>query len=303
MENVILYISGERGVSVLQRLVSSKHRVRSVVVPGPISTNIDYRQICDQYGIVLKVVEDVNSEAYRQSLLSDDLPDIGIICGFPTIFRDQLIPIPKYGTINLHAGKLPEYRGGSPLNWQLINGEKEITISVIQVDSGIDTGPILAEHKFPVSLNDDISDVHKAANNAFPNLVESVLDQMEKDGVDGRPQVIEEGCYWHQRNIADGRISWREATSTQVHDLVRALTKPYPGAFSYLGHRKVVIYKTSLPTKKIMGTPGHVCWVQGDGPFVICRDRGIRLEEYEILGAGSLRLHSGSILHEYPHFA
>jgi methionyl-tRNA formyltransferase len=299
MENIVLYISGDRGVSVLQNLIYTSHKVAKVVTPGPITSKIDYRQLCYQNHIDLLEIDDVNAGYHREQLISGGPPNIAIICGFPTIFRKSLIDIPKYGTINLHAGKLPEYRGGSPLNWQLINGEDDITISIIQVDAGIDTGPVLAVSNFPISSDTDICEVHETVNGLFPSLVESLLVQIENRTVVTKEQNSEGSCYWHQRNIGDGRISWQDLDAVRVHNLVRAITRPYPGAFCFWHTDKVTIFKTSISEREIRGTPGHVCWVQGDGPYVICRDRAIRLEEYEIADAPNKRLPTGALLQDH----
>ena len=97
--------------------------------------------------------------------------DFNLVCGFPYIFKKKIIIAPKYCTLNLHGGKLPEYRGGSPLNWQIINNEKYIGISVIKMDLKIDQGPVISEGKFLLKKNFDIKKVHSIANNLFPRLL------------------------------------------------------------------------------------------------------------------------------------
>ena len=90
------------------------------------------------------------------------------------------ISISKYGCINLHGGRLPKYRGSSPMNWALINGDNNFTITIIQVDACVDTGDVLIEKTFPINDNDTIAELHKIANKIFPELLIKVLNQIEK---------------------------------------------------------------------------------------------------------------------------
>jgi methionyl-tRNA formyltransferase len=296
MDGIVLYLNGQRGISVLRSIVRVGHGVMCVVVPTKNVGKTEFREACKQCGVSLKGVENVNSEQYLASFPVGKKPRLGIICGFPTIFKAELINQPQFGTINLHAGKLPQYRGGSPLNWQLIQGEKEISISVIQVDEGIDTGIILTERSFPVAFEDDIDDVHKKANKLFPILVEEVLKRFDQDIFDGRSQIEVNASYWHQRNNYDGLLDWNRLPAEHVHNLVRAITRPYPGAFTYWGSKRVRIYKTNVPKENVRGVSGRVCWIQGKGPFVVCADKAILLIDYIIEGSESARLPLGARL-------
>ena len=94
-------------------------------------------------------------------------PELFIVAGFSEIFEEKLLDLPKFGTLNLHGGPLPKYRGGSPLNWQMINDEPDITISIIQMDKGIDTGDVLGEKTFSYSDEETIVDIHRKANKHF----------------------------------------------------------------------------------------------------------------------------------------
>lgn len=299
MDGIVLYLNGQRGISVLKSIVKAGHGVTRVVVPIKNVGKSEFPEACKQCGVSLKGVENVNSEQYLKSFPVGEKPRLGIICGFPTIFKAEIINQPQFGTINLHAGKLPQYRGGSPLNWQLVQGEKEISISVIQVDEGIDTGIILTERCFPVAFEDDIDDVHKKANKLFPILVEDVLKRFDQDIFDGRSQIEVNASYWHQRNNYDGLLDWNRLPAEHVHNLVRAITRPYPGAFTYWGSKRVRIYKTSVPKENVRGVSGRVCWIQGKGPFVVCADRAILLIDYVIEGNESARLPLGAHLDSY----
>ena len=208
-------------------------------------------------------------------------PHLSIVAGYSQIFQERLINLPKFGTINLHAGPLPKYRGGSPLNWQIINGEKYIGISIIKMSEGIDEGLVLKKKYFLLKKNDDIQTVHKKVNKLFPDILINILKDIfnKKD----RPvkQIEKKAQYWHQRSDLDGRINWHLMKCNEIHNLIRALTKPYNGAYTYFNNLKVTIYKSRISNKKFCGTPGRVVKIKNNNLLVICADYGLCIEEYK----------------------
>ena len=169
-----------------------------------------------------------------------------LVGGFPYILKKKVFALPKIGSINLHGGPLPKYRGGSPLNWQIINNEKYIGLSAIKINEGIDTGEIILQKKFKLKLNDDINSVHKKANKIFPLLAKEAIKKL-KNKVQLRSQTKKNNTYFKQRSKKDGKIKIDRASSFKTFNLIRAITKPYPGAFCFDDYGKeVILYKSSL---------------------------------------------------------
>jgi methionyl-tRNA formyltransferase len=222
-------------------------------------------------------------------------PTIAIVAGFSSIFHLDLITVPALGVLNLHGGRLPQYRGGSPLNWQMIQGENPVGISVARMDAGIDTGDILAEADIEIGPRDTISDLHARANVLFAEMVLRVLSDIEAGRSLGRPQPAGQGCYWHQRSDADGCVDWIHWTATRADRFVRALTRPYPGAWSSIAGRRVRIFASEVPELRLMGTAGRICYIQKQGPYVVCADRAILVMSYVIEGEPDARLRHGDI--------
>lgn len=215
--------------------------------------------------------------------LRAEAPDLILVTGLTKILPDGVLDFPKFGTFNLHAGRLPHYKGGSPLNWQILNGEEKIGVSLIRlVPGGIDIGPIVGESTFPLEDSDDILTVHQKANQHFGNLVHDFFSAFLNGAeICEKPQVVEGSGYWHQRSDEDGQIRWREMTAQQVRNSVRALTHPYPGAFSKsVKHGRVRFWKVELSSIFVRGTPGKVVFANGEGPFVVCKDSAVRVVEY-----------------------
>jgi len=210
-------------------------------------------------------------------------PDLAILCGYTKILKEPFISLPRLGTINLHGGKLPEYRGASVLNWQIINGEKEGGIAILCVDEGIDTGGILAEARFPIARTDTINDVVEKTNKLFPAMLVETLRQLEAGAARPKPQP-NAGAYWHKRNPEDGRIFWARQSAENIYNLVRALTKPYPGAFTFLEGKKVFVWQTRVPDVVFRGVPGRIVRRLGNGFVAVAADAGLVFTDYEVEG-------------------
>ena len=292
---IVIFLNGSRGAAVLKAILAlSDVQVSAVVTPPkfdissinflPSGKNIDHLEL-----------KDVNAEASLAQLTAYN-PNVFLIAGYSTIFKAPLLAIPSLGVLNLHAGPLPDYRGGSPLNWQIINGESSAGISVIRVDEGIDTGPVIAETNFEIGSRDTIRDLHKKANDLFPGLVvEAIIKLKSKDPL-GRVQTEANAQYWHQRSDADGHLDFRHMRAVEADRMIRALTNPYPGSYAYCEGHKVRLFAADLPHMCIKGTPSRVCFIQGKGPYVVCAERAILITNYEFEDMPNLRLRHGQYL-------
>lgn len=293
MDRLVVFLNGGRGLNVILAAMAAGHRIETVFVPKKLLH--DVTDSCKEMGVRSAVADNVNDPDFRAQLRSMD-PKLAIIAGFPTIFQRQTYEIPEFGTINLHAGRLPEYRGGSPLNWQILAGEPEAGISVIRVNDGIDSGPVLADGTFPIEPTDDIASVHEKANHLFCRLVVDVIAKLESGRLQPRVQDEARARYWHQRTAADGRIMFHQMTAVTVHNLIRAVARPYPGAYAFLGDTAVKVFAATMPSLDVRGVPGRVVWLQGQGPHVICADRALLLTDYVIEGRPGAKLPHGALL-------
>ena len=208
-------------------------------------------------------------------------PDLGIVSGFSFIFPKEILDLTKLGFWNLHAGKIPEYRGGSPLNWQLINGEKDIGISILKMTERIDDGLIMGQSTFKIEQNDTILELHNKTNIYFSKLICELLINFEKTLLDAKPQTESSASYWHQRGDADGLINPLTQGAEYIERMVRALTKPYPGAWFKINGEKIRVFKCKLTDKSYKGTPGKILKLKGQNPILITTTGAIELIEVE----------------------
>ena len=140
--NLVLFISGRRGQVVYSKLKEKNFNILKIVV-GNLSDLYQPELFSE---LELAIVDKINDKLFINEIKNLNV-DYFILSGFKQILKKELLSIPSKGTINLHGGKLPEYRGGSPLNWQIINSEDYAYISTILTDEGIDTGNILTRKK------------------------------------------------------------------------------------------------------------------------------------------------------------
>ena len=273
---ISLFFNNYRGVKVLNYLLKKRLNINHIfltkkylnkkIINEVIKTKINFSLIKK-----LKSRRIYNHLKYRT--------DLSIICGFPHIFNNKLINLCSYGMLNCHAGKLPQYRGGSPLNWQMINGEKYIGISVIKINEGIDTGEIVEEKKFKLLKKYNIKDVHQIANKKFPLLVYNSVKKIVI-GKKLKKQENKYSRYYRQRKIEDSKVNFKKMSTKKLDCFIRALNDPYPNAYFYFKKKIVKIQK--IKYKKINLKPGEIR-IADNNFYVGCKKNAVELVNYKIV--------------------
>ena len=286
----IVYLANNvRGVRCLEWIIAGGFDVRSVVVhhgapDGPPETSV--KQCALKHGIPILAPRDINDPEVisRLALLK---PDLMVMSGYTRILREKILAVPPLGTINLHGGRLPHYRGASPINWQIINGEKIGACTILYADEGIDTGDIIIEQEYEILPEDTATTVLEKTLEIFPGLLVKALRQIQGGTATRVPQDRSAGAYYAKRYPQDGRILWDRMTAEMVHHLCRALTPPYPGAFTCLNGKKVIVWKTRLLDETVKGVPGRITLKTPAGVVAIACDRGILLETIQPEGSSA----------------
>ncbi|MCF8482209.1 MAG: hypothetical protein K9H25_17430 [Rhodospirillum sp.] len=279
MDGIVVFLNGDRGLHALRALVEGGHGIAAVVIPpgrAPLARTITGLTAPQRTPVLAEA--NINAPDCVNRLRTPR-PTLFLIAGFSTLFHPPLLSLPTLGTLNLHAGRVPEYRGGSPLNWQIINGESEVGLSILLTGEGLDDGPVIAETRLPLAPEATIATLHDDANTAFGPLILKAIERLEK-GDRGSPQDDSRACYWHQRGDQDGQLRPDLRTATEAYDFVRALTSPYPGAWVQddTGVR-VRLLVVQVPDVIIRGQPGRICRIHNLGLFLVCKDRAIQIIE------------------------
>jgi len=186
---------------------------------------------------------------------------------------------PAYG---LHASLLPDYAGGAPLVWALINGESEVGITMFRLADGIDDGDIAGQRSTSVSDEDTIATVYSRIEDLAVELVRDTVPALLTGALVAVPQPAAGRRVFPQRGPEDGVIDWRWP-ACRVRNFVRAQTRPYPGAFSDAGNVRVRFWAVDALPTRLSGAAGAVV-ADSDGIAVICGDgHALRLIDYEVI--------------------
>lgn len=225
----------------------------------------------------------INTQSFIEQAKSYDC-DLFVSMSFNQIFKEPLINLPKYNTINCHAGKLPFYRGRNVLNWVLINDEKEFGITVHFMDEGIDTGDIILQTSYSILESDNYATLLEKAYFGCAELLYKAIKQIQSNTYKTIRQtdIHPIGLYCGKRIEGDEIINWN-STSRELFNFIRAICRPGPIAHTTCKGRTVKInqarYIENAPT--YINTPGQVLKKTQEGFLVKTKDSFIEILDFE----------------------
>lgn len=265
-----------RGIACLDAVRAAGHDIVAVLAHAGSQRN-EFVDGARARGYDILQPGDLGDAALHEALRARR-PEVTVLAGYGPIIKQPLIALAPLGCVNLHGGRLPQYRGSSPMNWALINGETEFTISITSVDGGVDTGPVLSERTFPIGPDDTIADLQAIADRTFPEMLVEVLRQVAAGEL--RPRVQDQCAagYYPLRFPDDGLILWDTCTAGQAHNRIRALTDPYPGAFTFWNGQRVTLLRSRAAKRAHFGEPGRVYLKSHLGLLVCALDRCLWIE-------------------------
>jgi len=225
-----------------------------------------FDEITNQYKIKNVKVKNINDKSNLE-LIKKIKPDLILVMGWSQIIKNEILSIPKICTIGSHPTELPKYRGRAPLPWTILKNLPESALTFFYVDEDIDHGDILDQRRFQISKNDDVSDLYKKMVNIGKIMIHENL-LLIRDGIQKRITQDESKFleYWPKRTPKDGRINWNEKNET-IHNLIRATTKPYPGAFCYFKKSELIIWKSQL-SNTVCNVPGKIISIDTKGCII-----------------------------------
>jgi len=249
-------------VPTLDLLSKSHHNVTLVVTQpdrpmgrGKKLTPPPVKQTANELGYDI-----LQPETLRTDAISDQIkayqPDVFVVVAFGHILTAKLLSIPKYGAINVHASLLPKYRGPSPIQWAIINGEKETGITTIHMDQGMDTGNILLSLKIPVYDDDTSSSLHDRLADLGAELLIRTLKLLGTKNLQPIPQNNSLSTYAPMLTKRDGHIDW-SLPAEKIERCIRAMT-PWPGVFTFHEEKRLKIFSSSVKKMDSAKPPGTV---------------------------------------------
>lgn len=171
-----------------------------------------------------------------------------------SFYYRYMIPTPilacaRIAALNMHGSLLPKYRGRAPVNWAILHGETQTGATLHVMEVKPDAGDIVGQAQVTIEPDETATDVFEKVTQAAVAVINEVLPHLIKGNVPRKPNDLSKGSYFGGRKPADGQIHW-DQTAKQVHDLVRAVAPPYPGAFTDHQGKRMIVAKTSLNTAK-----------------------------------------------------
>lgn len=223
-----------------------------------------------------------------QSWIGAMRPDLLVSIAFDQILRQSLRGRARLGALNFHAGKLPFYRGRNVINWAIINGETEIGLTGHWMDDGIDTGDIVLQRTLPIAWTDTYGVVLQRVTDAMPSLVVDTVALVGDGSGAGRPQRDLPGTYCGGRGPGDEWFEW-SASSEYLHNFIRAITHPGPGARTSLHGEEIIVWSAFFDRgwPRYLGNPGQVVGRSADGAIVKTGDSTLLVMEVESEAGGT----------------
>jgi methionyl-tRNA formyltransferase len=170
-----------------------------------------------------------------QELLQRIAPDVIVIIAYGQIIPARLLPIPKFGWINLHASLLPKYRGAAPINWAIVNGETKSGLTTMRIDAGMDTGEMLLQTEMTIGPRETTPELAVRMSEAGAPLMVDTLKGIASGTLAPRPQDHTQATYAPLLKKEDGRIDWSQ-TANEIYNRMRGFT-PWPGAYTTFRER------------------------------------------------------------------
>jgi len=213
-------------------------------------------------------------------------PDIVIVVAYGHILPRNILTIPETRVINLHASLLPKYRGSAPIQWAIINGEKETGVTTMLMDEGMDTGDILLTSREKITKDDTSATLHDRLSVLGANLLIKTLKGFENNDINPIVQDHTNATYAPLLKKSDGRINW-EKPAEYIASFIRGVT-PWPGAFTFQENKRLKIFSAKPISVEVNESPGTV--VKGfPDELRIATEKGV-LSIIEIQGASGKRL-------------
>lgn len=229
-------------------------------------------------GVPVLRAADLNTPAVCARVRALD-PDLLVVVGWTRLLGPELLSVPRYGCVGFHASLLPHHRGRAPVNWAILRGEAVTGNTMMMLDPGADTGDIVDQVTVSIGPEDTCATVYDRVARAGAEMLLAHLPGLLTGTAPRHPQNPAEGDVLPRRTPGMGVIDW-DRPAPAVHDWVRALTSPYPGAFGVLDGERVMVWRTRPPgTAEPAGPPGQVLAVEPGGVRVATRGGSVLVTE------------------------
>ncbi len=273
----VVFAYHDVGVRCLKTLLSARIAVPLVVtVRDDPKENRWFASVADtaqEYGLPVVMPDDANGPEFAERVAQLQ-PDFIFSFYYRSMLGEHLLHSARRGALNMHGSLLPKYRGRAPVNWAILNGERETGATLHYMVERADAGDIVDQLAVPILEDDDALAVFGKVTAAAEIVLARSLPGLVAGDAPRRPQLLEPGQYFGRRTAADGRIDWSQP-AVRIHNLVRAVAPPFPGAFTEVDGRQWWIHRTRVESK--LSAPADRARLFGaqGGCYAACRDGAV----------------------------
>lgn len=251
--------------------------IKPLVVTLPLSYSyrhsdfVDLRDICKENNLEIIETKNVNS-VDTVKYIREYEPDYLFVIGWSQIIKKELLEIPKNGSIGYHPAPLPKNRGRGVIPWTILQEAKETGSTLFWLDEGVDSGDILLQEIFLLEPNETATSLYNKHINILKHLIRKALNLLREGNPPRIPQDHTKATYCAKRTPEDGLIDWN-LPAKKIWTLIRAVTDPYPGAFTFYKNKKLIIWEADyIEDAPFYGLPGQIQDISENGALVSCGD-------------------------------
>ncbi len=251
-----------------------------VTLPGPIDPDRSGQCSFDELGVPVVEARDVNAPETVEAARALE-PDAVFVVGWSQLVREDFIALAPGAIYGMHPTLLPRHRGRAPIPWAILTGLARTGVTLFEiVDPTADSGPIVGQVEVPVDPDETATTLYDKLAAAHVELIREAVPALIAGQAERRPQDARRASLWPKRTPADGIIDW-ETRAPYLYDWVRAQTRPYPGAFTFLGDEKVIVWHAQPVELDAEAPAGTIVAERPEGPVVACGEGGLVLVEVE----------------------
>jgi methionyl-tRNA formyltransferase len=257
--NIVFMGTPDFAVSTLDAVYNAGHKISLVVTQpdrpkgrhGEVQKS-DVRIQAEKYGIPVITPERIRKEPEAIETLKNCAPDVIVVTAFGQILPQEILDIPKYGCINVHASLLPKYRGASPIQWAVLNGEKESGVTTMMMDAGLDTGDILLQKALPLDAKETGGSLFDKLASLGGELIVETLKQLEEGTLPRTPQDDSVATKVGLFTKTSGQMDWSQDADVLERKIRRL--NPWPSAFTFLGGKQLKLWDADVVSQDTVKT-------------------------------------------------
>lgn len=290
--NIIFMGTPDFAVPSLKALIDSEYDVVGVVCQpdrpkgrGKKMSSPPVKVLAEEHSIPVLQPEKIRTEEFFEKLKSFK-PDLICVTAYGRIIPKNILELPKYGCLNVHASLLPKYRGAAPINWAIINGEKTTGITTMLMDEGMDTGDILLKKEIPIEEDDSSIELSNKLSIIGAGLLIETIKKVQNDEIKPIKQNDDEATLAPIIKKDVGKTDWGKSAE-EIRNLIRG-TQPWPGAFTSYNGKNLKIFKATVDDST--GNPGEIIISDKDRLVIGTGSKSLSIEELQIEGGKRLNI-------------